>query len=67
MRRDTLFADRYRRELLVVTYERFPDRQSLLMQKPTSKSPCAPIVELKWPALLRRKSGDPVEARTCDS
>jgi hypothetical protein len=54
VRRDTLFADPYRRETLAVSYDVFPDGQSLLMQKPLETGSRSPIVVLNWPGLLRR-------------
>ncbi|MBY0491831.1 MAG: serine/threonine-protein kinase [Gemmatimonadaceae bacterium] len=52
-RRDSLFADVYRRETLAVSYDVFPDGQTLLMQKPGGLSGRSPIVVLNWPALLK--------------
>ena len=54
LRRDTLFADPYRRETLAVPYDVFPDGQTLLMQKPSGTSSRSPIVVLNWPGLLRQ-------------
>ena len=54
VRRDTLFADPYRRESLAVPYDVFPDGKSLLMQKPSGTSSRSPIVVLNWPGLLRK-------------
>jgi hypothetical protein len=54
VRRDTLFADPYRRAALDVPYDVFPDGQTLLMQKAVGTGGRAPIVVLNWPGLLRR-------------
>ena len=53
VRRDTLFADPYRRAGVDVPYDVFPDGQTLLMQKAVGTGR-APIVVLNWPGLLRR-------------
>jgi eukaryotic-like serine/threonine-protein kinase len=56
VRRDTLFADGYRRETLAVSYDVFPDGRSLLMQKPAGLGGRSPIVVLNWPSLLRERA-----------
>jgi hypothetical protein len=58
VRRDTLFADPYRRETLAVAYDVFPDG-SLLMQQPSGTGARAPIVVLNWPGLLRKGGATP--------
>ena len=57
VRRDTLFADPYRRETLALQYDVFPDGQTLLMQKPSGTGSRSPIVVLNWPGLLRQGKG----------
>ena len=56
VRRDTLFADTYRREKLTVSYDVFPDGQALLMQKPNAVTSRQPVIVLNWPALLRQRA-----------
>jgi hypothetical protein len=55
LRRDSLFVDEYRTEVLNVAYDVFPDGRSLLMQKPSGTSTGEPVVVLNWPALLKRR------------
>jgi eukaryotic-like serine/threonine-protein kinase len=59
VRRDTLFVDPYRREILATPYDVFPDGQSLLMQKPSGTGSRAPIVVLNWPGLIRQREAAP--------
>ena len=54
VRRDTLFADVYRKETLSIGYDVFPDGRSLLMQKPSGSISRQPVMILNWPALLSR-------------
>ena len=56
-KRDTLFADDYRKEVKAVTYDAFPDGRTLLMQKRAGQSSREPTMVFNWPELVRRRAG----------
>ncbi len=55
VRRDTLFADVYRKENLAVAYDVFPGGQQFLMQRFANEGRRDLMVMLNWPELARRR------------
>ncbi|MGQ0767149.1 MAG: hypothetical protein ACT4OZ_15990 [Gemmatimonadota bacterium] len=56
VRRDTLFADAFRKEIRAVSWDVFPGGQQFVMQRFANEGRVDPIVILNWPALARRRA-----------